>query len=209
LCERCSAYVSEVRDEIVDDWPTLPQLARELGVADSTARRWASSFPDLLPTKGHGSARRFHPQARDVLKRVQSLYTAGFNTDQVAELLQREFPATVDVVTVSETQAHERKDIVGLQSAIVAIFEQQTEIREQMVKMEQYFIQELTETETRLEDELRAVREEHSHLRDFIDDRLEERDRKLMETLRMMHEKAQREVAAAQEQKKRRWWPFG
>ncbi|MFX4300660.1 MerR family transcriptional regulator [Alicyclobacillus tolerans] len=194
---------------LMEDWPTLPQLARELGVADSTARRWASSFPDLLPTKGHGSARRFHPQARDVLKRVQSLYTAGFNTDQVSELLQREFSATVDVVTVSETQAHERKDIVGLQSAITAIFEQQTEICEQMVKMEQRFIQEIAEIETHLENELVAVREENERLRNMLDERLESRDKVLMETLRALQEKTQQELAASQEQKKRRWWPFG
>ena len=58
----------------MDDWPTLPQLARELDIADSTARRWAASFFDFLPTKGHGPTRRFHPQTREVLKRIQTLY---------------------------------------------------------------------------------------------------------------------------------------
>lgn len=178
----------------MDDWPTLPQLARELGVADSTARRWASSFPNLLPTKGHGAARRFHPQARDVLKRVQSLYTAGLTTEQIAELLHRDFPATIDIVdVVSEGQAHERKDIQGIQTALMAIFEQQTEMREVMGRMETHFMQEIA-----------ATREENSRLRDFIDDRLEERDKNLMETLRMMRERSQEEVR----QQKKGWWPW-
>lgn len=178
----------------MDDWPTLPQLARELGVADSTARRWAAAFPDLLPTKGHGSARRFHPQSREVLGRVQSLYTAGFNTEQISAMLNREFPATIDVIeVVSEGQAHERKEVEGLQSVLVGIFQQQTQMREEMSRME-----------TRFLDEIAAAREENSELRSFIDERLEERDRKLMETLRMMQERAQEES----KQQKKGWWPW-
>jgi len=34
----------------VDDWPTLPQLARELGIAESTARRWASAVCTSIHT---------------------------------------------------------------------------------------------------------------------------------------------------------------
>ena len=57
--------------------------------------------------------------------------------------------------------------------------------------------------------EIEKLRAENATLTTAIDKRLEERDRKLMETLRMMQENAQREVAAAQEQQRRRWWPFG
>ena len=58
----------------METWPTLPQLARELGVADSTARRWTAAFPDLFPLRGRGAARRVHPQSREVLKLIQALY---------------------------------------------------------------------------------------------------------------------------------------
>lgn len=86
----------------METWPTLPQLARELGVADSTARRWTAAFPDLFPLRGRGAARRVHPQSREVLKRIQALYGAGFETKQITELLHREFPITVEVATISE-----------------------------------------------------------------------------------------------------------
>jgi hypothetical protein len=59
-----------------------------------------------------------------------------------------------------------------------------------------------------LHQEVATNREETEKLRRFIDNRLEERDRKLMEILRMIQENAQRETATSQEQKKRRWWPF-
>jgi DNA-binding transcriptional MerR regulator len=113
----------------MDDWPTLPQLARELDIADSTARRWAASFVDVLPTTGHASTRCFHLQTREVVKRIRTLYTSGFNTEQVAEVLRHEFPATINTVAIpaSDERAHERKDkdVATLQSVLVALMKQQ------------------------------------------------------------------------------------
>ena len=145
----------------MDDWPTLPQLARELDIADSTARRWAASFFDFLPTKGHGPTRRFHPQTREVLKRIQTLYASGFNTGQVAEVLRHEFPAIINTVAIpaSDERAHEHKDVATLQSALVSLMEQQTA---HMAHMQERFVQELRETATRLEEELTATRTENA-----------------------------------------------
>lgn len=104
----------------VDDWPTLPQLAREIGIAESTARRWASAFASLMPSRGRGSARRFHPRARDVLRRAKSLFDAGLTTEQVAATLAAEFPAHVDVPeTIVERRARELEDIVAAQAQVI------------------------------------------------------------------------------------------
>ena len=188
----------------MDDWPTLPQLARELDIADSTSRRWAASFSDFLSTKGHGPTRRFHPQTREVLKRVQTLYASGFNTEQVAEVLRHEFPAIINTVAIpaSDERAHEHKDVTTLQSALVALValtEQQTALQTHVAQMQERFVQELRETETRLEGELTATRTENTRLWDYIDKRLEERDRQLTQATRLMIEKKQ----ATQ---RKSWW---
>ncbi len=136
----------------MNDWPTLPQLARELDIADSTARRWAAAFADFLPTKGHGPTRRFHPQTREVLQRIQTLYASGFNTEQVAEVLHHEFSAMINTVAIpaSDERAHERKDVATLQSALVSLMERQTALQTHMAQMQDRFVQELKETETPL-----------------------------------------------------------
>ena len=69
--------------------------------------------------------------------------------------------------------------------------------------------QTILQSQEEMKTEIQKLRSENASLTTLIDKRLEERDRKLMEALRMMQENAQREAAAAQEQKKRRWWPFG
>lgn len=104
----------------MDDWPTLPQLAREIGIAESTARRWASAFAGFLRSHGRGSARRFHPQAREVLRRIKTLYDSGLTTEQVAATLAAEFPAHVDVPEqVIERRARELEDLVVAQARVI------------------------------------------------------------------------------------------
>lgn len=86
-------------------WPEavkLTELARDLGIAESTARRWAGALSDLMPSTGKGAARRFHPQAGQVLARAKALFEEGFTTEQVSEALHQEFAATVEVAPVTE-----------------------------------------------------------------------------------------------------------
>lgn len=161
----------------MEDWLTLPQLARELNVADSTARRWAGLFPDLMPTNGRGSGRRFHPVAREVLKRVQRLYDQGLRTEQISELLHKEFTALVDV---DDTQADlERNNTPMLNQLTAAVLQ-------------------LAEQQAQLRDEIATTRDENRELRTLIEERLDARNRVLVETLR--------ELQAAKQRKRR--WPW-
>jgi DNA-binding transcriptional MerR regulator len=94
--------VSEGDDCVEDEWLALPQIAHELGIADSTARRWAILWPEWVKTRGHGSGRRFHQETREFFARVQTLYDKGYTKEQITEVLRREFSATVEAVTVPE-----------------------------------------------------------------------------------------------------------
>jgi DNA-binding transcriptional MerR regulator len=186
----------------MEDWPTLPQVARELAVAESTARRWAASFSDLLPTKGHGAARRFHPQTWQVLKRVQTLYMTGLNTTQVAEVLHQEFPVTIDVrAEPVREELVQKQSMAPLHAALTAIAEQQAALQEQLAQMEPRLVQELAETQQRLAAELVTLRTENRQLREQMEAQGAERDRQLMHT--MQEVLAERAVRSP-----RSWWPF-
>ncbi len=68
-----------------------------------------------------------------------------------------------------------------------------------MTQMQERFVQELRETETRLREKLTATRTENAQLREYIDKCLEERDRQLTQTLRLMTEEKQATQRKA-------WW---
>jgi DNA-binding transcriptional MerR regulator len=178
----------------LDDWITLPQLARELNIAESTARRWASSFQELLPSKGRGSGRRFHPQAREVLRRAHVLFESGLTTEQVSDVLHREFAATFDI-EISETRTHEQKNIGTVfkqyENALMMMAEEQRRLREEMNEMYERMSEELEAVRK----EVAATRAENERLHETLEQKLAERDKRLMETLRSF-----------QEEKKKSWW---
>lgn len=73
-------------------WTTLPRIARDIDVPDSTVRRWASALEEFLPSRGRGAGRRFDPSAKTVLGRVKDLYADGLSTEQIVEILRGEEP---------------------------------------------------------------------------------------------------------------------
>ncbi|MDA0704271.1 MAG: MerR family transcriptional regulator [Proteobacteria bacterium] len=74
-------------------WTTLPKIARDIDVPDSTVRRWASSLEEFLPSRGRGAGRRFDPSAKTVLGRARDLYAEGLSTEQIVEILRGEDPS--------------------------------------------------------------------------------------------------------------------
>ena len=102
-------------------WLRLPQVAQELGIADSRARRWAQAFADLLPCRGSGSARRYAPQVREILAQAQGLFERGLTTEEVGKFLRQRYPATVDVVPVSDEQAEETPAVQVILTELVAM----------------------------------------------------------------------------------------
>lgn len=172
-----------------EEWVSLSRVARELDIAESTARRWANMFSEFLRSKGNGAGRRFDPSARDVLRRVQTLYAANYNAEQISDALRQEFTMVVDVEDESER----------IPSAQV------------FTQMGQ-FLGDLLETQKRMNDELseirgqmQAIHAENEKMRSFIDERINERDRLLMQTLRQMQEATHAQITAAQE-KQKPWW---
>jgi DNA-binding transcriptional MerR regulator len=76
----------------VQAWTTLPKIARDIDVPDSTVRRWASSLEEFLPSRGRGAGRRFDPSAKAVLGRARDLYAEGLSTEQIVEIFRGEDP---------------------------------------------------------------------------------------------------------------------
>lgn len=160
---------------------TLPQIARELGIAESTARRWASYLSALLPSEGRGAARRFHPQAREVLAKAKALFDAGWNTSRVLEALRQQFPSTVE--------GHMEPVQAGQNELVRSLMEQHLQqhhvlsqaVREVAATQEQMLekMEEISASVERLQLELRESEADRERL-------AEDRSRRMVEEMRRM-----------------------
>lgn len=86
----------------MEDWVSLPHIAREIDIPNSTARRWAATLDEFLISRGRGAGRRFHPDAREVLRRAKLLYGTGLGADQILEILRAEAPRSADEAGVAD-----------------------------------------------------------------------------------------------------------
>jgi hypothetical protein len=80
----------------LEDWISLPRIAREIDAPSSTVRRWAAALDEFLTSRGNGAGRRFHFDAREVLRRAKVLYGTGLGAEQVLEVLRAEGPRIED-----------------------------------------------------------------------------------------------------------------
>lgn len=133
---------------------TIKELAKETGIAESTARRYISNFEDFFTYQGGSRSRKYEETAIKVLARIKILFDSGYETTGVHAALMAEFPLIVD-----DDQAEQDSKAPALATAADV-----EEIKEQL-KQYKEFNRVLIE---RLDNQ---------------DRKLEERDRQLLETL--------------------------
>lgn len=98
----------------MEDWISLPRIAREIDAPNSTVRRWAAALDEFLTSRGSGAGRRFHPDAREILRRAKVLYGTGLGAEQILEVLRADGPRMVGVAGAqSEARGSHVSEIAG------------------------------------------------------------------------------------------------
>lgn len=158
---------------------TLKEAAQYFGVSEQTVRRWIKSG-------------KITAELRDSPYGPQ-YYVPGYQIQAAAEIQDVvKVDRTVDMASLAKVMEHY---LTEREQALLETMEGiQSEIRESIQRFEH--------RESELVNEIAAAREENKALRELVEDRLEERDRKLMETLRALQQKAD------QEKRKKSWWPW-
>lgn len=77
---------------------SVAEIARKLGVPESTVHYWKNRFAQHLPSQGSGRQKRFRPEAVDVFRVIAEMFSLGHSTQDVMETLGKRFPlsATLD-----------------------------------------------------------------------------------------------------------------
>ena len=76
---------------------TIADIAKKLGLPESTVRYYRDRFPEYVPSVGGGRRRRYRPEAVDVLRFIADGLRNERTATEIAEALGRMFPKTLDV----------------------------------------------------------------------------------------------------------------
>lgn len=80
----------------------LSDIAKRTGIPAPTARRYASLFKDFLSGRRLGRMTRYPEEALAVFHRIGELYAEGRITNEIEDILRREFPRTIEVGPAAE-----------------------------------------------------------------------------------------------------------
>lgn len=76
---------------------SVAEIARRLGVPESTVHYWKNRFAQHLPSTGSGRQKRFRPEAVEVFRVIAEMFSLGHSTQDVMEALGKRFPLTASL----------------------------------------------------------------------------------------------------------------
>lgn len=168
------------------EWYSIAELAEKTEIPEPTTRRYITKFQPYFISKGGSRAKKYDSSAIDILKRIQKLYAAGYETTGISEVIKNEFP-----VIMSDKDMTEMDKKPNLSTLATA--EDMAEIK-QALKDQQEFNKLLLQ---KLEEQERNFKMA-----------LENRDQLLLEKLAEKEEgkEGEEEVAAVPTEEKKGFW---
>lgn len=185
---------------------TIAEVAKELDIPESTARYYRDSFIDYIPSVGEGRKKRYRSETVEVLRFIAEGFKRKLTAIEIESGLSQMFPRNFEVeqptaVTTAAAQQQSENEVkqyaLQLQMAL-----------EQMGKTMQVIADQKEEI-AELRKHVADVEKKQQKQEDYINNKLEERDQKLIQSLRESQEtkklllEVQEQIAASKEEKKK------
>jgi DNA-binding transcriptional MerR regulator len=185
---------------------TIAEVAKELNIPESTARYYRDNFIDYIPSVGEGRKKRYRSETVEVLRFIAEGFKRKLTAIEIENGLSQMFPRNFDIeqptaTTAAVVQQQSKNEVnqyaLQLQMAL-----------EQMGKTMQVIADQKEEI-TELRKHVADVEKKQQKQEDYINNKLEERDQKLIQSLRESQEtkklllEVQEQIAASQEEKKK------
>ena len=180
---------------------TMAQIAKQLNLAESTARFYRDRFEDFIPSVGEGRKKRYKPETIEVLRFIAEGFNRNLTAMDIKDGLSRmvamniefeEVTATTTAATQQQSKSEPNQYALQLQFAV-----------EQMSSAMQ-IIADQKEEIAELRKQVAVIENRQQEQQEYINSKLEERDQQLMESIREIQE-AKNQLAATQQKK---WWQF-
>lgn len=178
---------------------TLAEIARRLDIPASSVSYYRDKFKQYIPELGEGRHRRYTEESYEVLRFIADCMRSGLPADAVEAALQEKYGVIAEIQQEDMPATQQQESALMfremLWDAMHDLIEQQTNaIREQLTMEFQQTIEKSKRENERLLEEL-------NKRNSSIEQRIEERDKALLETLRAIQESAAAAAKAAKEAK--------
>jgi len=169
---------------------TIADIAKTLGIPESTVRFYRDRFEKFIPSVGSGRQKRYRPETLDVIRYIAEAYKRNEPHWQIEEALSRMVPInaeTPEQTAIASATAQQQNQIVA-QEQLFSFMNKMAAALETIAAQKE----EIAALQSRIADlEARQA---------AADEAIERRFRQTDELLRELRE--------ARLKKQKRWWPF-
>ena len=177
---------------------TMAQIAKQLNLAESTARFYRDRFEDFIPSIGEGRKKRYKPETIEVLRFIAEGYNRNLTAMDIKDGLSRVVARNIEFEEVTATTT--------------ATAQQQSEIELKQYALQlQNALKQMGTTMQIIANQKEEISELRKHIavmenkqQEYINTKLDERDQKLIESIKEIQE-TKKQLAATQQKK---WWQF-
>lgn len=168
------------------EWLTVSDIEKQTGIPDATVRRYIRNYGHHFKIKKNGKSYMVASESVEIMKQIREWYVEGKQTSQIDEkLAQAGIPMTVTVTDDEEEM------IVN----VAEVLKQQGEALQVM----QRGMTEMNNKHDELVDIIKAQQE-------YIDQKMESRDQKIIEVMRGMQESKKQIAASEEKEEKKGFW---
>lgn len=181
---------------------TMAQIAKQLELAESTARFYRDRFENYIPSVGEGRKKRYKPETIEVLRFIAEGYNRNLTAMDIEDGLSRMVARNIEFEEVTAT-------------TIAAAQQQSKNEPNQYALQLQFAVEQMSAAMQVMADQKEEIAELRKHVavienrqkeqQEYINTKLEERDQKLMESIREIQE-SKKQLATTQQ--KNKWWKF-
>lgn len=179
-------HVMKGSGNMAERWLTITEIAQELGIPETTARRYARILADYIRSKTIGRTTRYPGETVQLFAQIAELFRQGYTSHDVREWLQREAPKTIVVDEEADNDDHHHSPPPV--EAVAMLVEAQNKL-----------INELKDEVAQLRKELEAARQEIAATKQEIAATVVRGVEEVKETLSRVEKRKQEEQAKP-------WW---
>lgn len=166
----------------------MAQIAKQLNLAESTARFYRDRFENYIPSVGEGRKKRYKQETIEVLRFIAEGFNRNLTATDIEDGLSRMVARNIEVeketaITTAATQQ-----------------QPENELKQYTLQL-QIALEQISATMQIVADQKEEIAELRKHIAD-VESKLEERDPKLIQSIKELQE-TKKEIAATQQKK---WW---
>ncbi|HFU7058179.1 MULTISPECIES: MerR family transcriptional regulator [Bacillus] len=174
-----------IDEQLSDGYYRVSEVATMLDIPESTLRRWLNDFDEYLNIKKERQLKYVHEDSIDTVKKIKHYYSESKKKHEIVVLLDMD-PAVIRNVYAEEIDDDDEQK----ETSLVKAQQMNTDLIEALTeKITEEVTAKVTAELTKQNMEFfAAVAKQSQDNFDRINKRLEERDEKLMSTIRLIQE---------------------